>query len=88
VTLGSSEGRRIDFRKVLADTRVEEDIQDAYHYEDNLKKIRQKASRIVTNAEGITKDAKTLDDHLKECLKELQLRISEAVQEIQKKEIP
>lgn len=86
VTLGSSERRAIDFRRVLADKRVEEAIQDAYQYEENIKKIRQKAGRIVTSAEEITKNANALDARLKECLKELQRRISEAVQEIEGKE--
>jgi len=86
VTLGSSERRAIDFKKVLADKRVEEAIQDVYQYEENIKKIRQKAGRIVTSAEEITKNANALDARLKECLKELQHRISEAVQEIEGKE--
>jgi Mg2+ and Co2+ transporter CorA len=83
VTLGSSERRTIDFKRVLADKRVEEAIQDTRQYEENVKKIRQKAARIVTNAEEITKNANALDTRLKECLKELQRRISEAVQEIE-----
>jgi Mg2+ and Co2+ transporter CorA len=74
----------VDIKRLLADKRIEEAIQDAYQYEDNVKRIRQKAGRIVTNAEEITKNANVLDDHLKRCLKELQRRISEAVQEIEK----
>jgi hypothetical protein len=83
VTLSPLERRTIDFKRVLADKRVEEAIHDAYQYEENIKKIRQKAGRIVTNAEEITKNANVLDARLKECLKELQRRISEAVQEIE-----
>jgi Mg2+ and Co2+ transporter CorA len=86
VTLGSSERRAIDFRRVLADKRVEEAIHDAYQYEENIKKIRQKAGRIVTSAEEITKNANALDARLKECLKELQRRIGEVVQEIEGKD--
>jgi len=73
----------VDLRKVLADKRVEEAIEDAYRYKEYIKKIRQKAGRIVTNAKGITQDADDLDYCLKECLKELQQRISRAVQEIE-----
>jgi len=83
VTLSSLERRAIDFRRVLADKRVEEAIQDAYQYEENIRKIRQKAGRIVTSAEEITKNANVLDARLKECLKELQRRIGDAVQEIE-----
>jgi len=37
----------------------------------------------VTSAEEITRNANALDARLKECLRELQRRISEAVQEIE-----
>ena len=72
-----------DLKRLLADKRIEEAIRDAYQYEDNVKRIRQKAGRIVTNAEEITRNANVLDDHLKRCLNELQRRICEAVQEIE-----
>ena len=75
----------VDLRKVLADKRVEEAIKDAYRYKEHIKKIRQKARRIVTNAKSITKEADELDNCLKECLKELHHRISRAVQEIEGK---
>jgi len=83
ITLHPLERRTIDFKRVLADKRVEEAIKDAYGYEENIKKIRQKARGIVTNAEEITQNANDLDIRLEECLKELQRRIDEAVQEIE-----
>jgi Mg2+ and Co2+ transporter CorA len=73
----------VDLKRLLADKRIEDAIKGAYQYQDNVKRIRQKAGRIVTNAEEITKNANALDDHLKQCLKELQRRISEAVQQIE-----
>ena len=84
IALHPLERKAVDLRKVLADKRVEEAIKDAYRYKEHIKKIRQKARRIVTNAKGITQDADDLDDCLKECLKELQRRINRAVQEMER----
>lgn len=74
----------MDLRKAFADKRVEEAIKDAYRYKEHIKKIRQKAERIVTNAKGITQDTDDLEDCLKECLKELQYRISRAIQDMER----
>jgi hypothetical protein len=50
VALHTLEKRAIDFKRVLADSRVEEAIKNAYGYEENIKKIRQKARKIAANA--------------------------------------
>jgi len=73
-----------DLRKVLADKRIEDSISDAYEYKEYVKKIRGKALKIITNAKGITENIDELDNSLKQALKELQQRINDAVQEIDK----
>ena len=76
------ERKAVDLQKVLADKRIEEAINDAYQYEQHVKNIRKKATGIVTSAKGITRDADDLDDCLKRCLKELQRRITDAVEQL------
>jgi len=74
--------RDLDVQKLFADKRIEEAIQDAYDYQDKLRKIRVSAHKIEKNAKGITENANELDECLKRSLKELQCRIRNAVQEI------
>jgi len=72
----------LDVQKLFADKRIEETLQDTYHYQDKLRKIRANAHKIEKNAKDITENANELDDCLKRSLKELQYRIKDAVQQI------
>lgn len=72
----------IDFRKLFADQKINEVIQTAYGYCEWIKKIKEKAQRIGTNAQGIKEDVNHLDKHLKQVLNELQTRINEAILQI------
>lgn len=72
----------LDVQQLFADKRIEEAIQDAYQYQDKLRKIRANAHKIEKNAKSITENANELDDCIKRSLKELQYRIKDAVQEI------
>lgn len=73
--------RSIDLKKLFTDKRIEEAIKDAYQYQAYVKNIRNKVLNIVTNAKGITQNVDDLDNCLKQCLRELQHKISEAVRE-------
>jgi len=72
----------LDVQKLFADKRIEEAIQDAYKYQDKLRKIRANAHKIEKNAKSITENANELDECLKHSLRELQQRINNAVTEI------
>ncbi|MGA9388716.1 MAG: hypothetical protein WBV70_07830 [Candidatus Bathyarchaeia archaeon] len=74
--------KEIDFHKLFADQKINQAIKDAYDYCDWTKKIRYKARRIETTAQGVTEDIKQLDSHLKQALRELQARINEAISQI------
>jgi alkylhydroperoxidase/carboxymuconolactone decarboxylase family protein YurZ len=74
--------KEIDFRKLFADQKINQAIKDAYDYCDWVKKIRYKARRIETTAQGVTEDIKQLDMHLKQALRELQAKINEAILQI------
>lgn len=74
--------KEIDFHKLFADQKISQAIKDAYNYCDWVKKIRYKARRIETTAQGVTEDIKQLDMHLKQALRELQARINEAILQI------
>jgi hypothetical protein len=78
--------RQIDFQKVFADQRIGQLIRDAYNYSDWVKKIKYKARRIETTAQGITDDAKQLDGHIRQNLQELQAKIHDAVTQFEKLE--
>lgn len=78
--------RQIDFQKVFADQRIGQLIRDAYNYSDWIKKIKYKARRIETTAQGITEDAKQLDGHIRQNLQELQAKIHDAVTQFEKLE--
>jgi len=73
---------KLDVQKLFADKRIEEAIQDAYEYQEKLRKIRVNAQKSEKNAKSITENANELDECLKRSLKELQCRINDAVQEI------
>jgi len=74
--------KEIDFHKLFADQKINQAIKDAYDYCEWVKKIRYKARRIETTAQGVTEDVKQLDMHLKQALRELQARINEAILQI------
>jgi len=75
--------KEIDFHKLFADQRINEAIKDAYNYCEWVKKIKYKARRIETTAQGVTEDIKQLDMQLKQALQELQARIHNAVTQIE-----
>jgi hypothetical protein len=68
-----------DLRKLLEEKRIEEAAKDAMHYQEYLRKIRIKATRIISNARSMIEIANDLDMHLRTCLVELQKRIEGAV---------
>jgi hypothetical protein len=74
--------KEIDFHKLFADQKINQAIKDAYDYCEWIKKIRYKARRIETTAQGVTEDIKQLDIHLKQALRELQTRINETISQI------
>jgi len=74
--------REIDFRKLFTDKKINEAIEEAYHYSEWIKRIREKTQRIALNAKGVIEDVNQLDSHLKRSLKELQTRINNAVMQI------
>ena len=71
-----------DLRKLLEEKRIGEAARDAMHYQEYLRKIRAKATRIVSNARSMIEIANDLDMHLRTCLEELQKRIEGTVEEI------
>lgn len=75
--------QNIDLRKVLVDKRIDEPIKAAYKYVDYVKRIRQKTRKIPALARGIDQDVDDLDALLKQCFKEFQKRIKEAVMRIE-----
>jgi hypothetical protein len=79
VTLHLFQHIPIDFRKLFADQKINEAIKTAYGYCEWIKKIKERATRIRTNAQGIKEDIAQLDKHLKQALGELQTRINEAI---------
>jgi gas vesicle protein len=79
VTLDMFRHEPIDFRKLFADQKIKEAIKTAYGYCEWLRKIKERAQRIGTNAQGIKEDIDQLDKHLKQALGELQTRIDEAI---------
>lgn len=79
VTLHMFQHEPIDFRKLFADQKIKEAINTAYGYCEWIKKIKERAQRIGTNAQGIKEDIDQLDRHLKQALGELQTRIDEAI---------
>lgn len=74
--------KEIDFQKLFADQKINQAIKDAYDYCEWVRKIRYKARRIETTAQGVTEDAKQLDICLKQALRELQAKINEAISQI------
>ena len=74
--------KEIDFHKLFADQKINQAIKDAYDYCEWVKKIKYKARRIETTAQGVTEDIKQLDTCLKQALRELQARINEAISRI------
>jgi len=80
--------KNMDFQKLFADQKINQAIKDAYNYCEWVKKIRYKARRIETTAQGITGDIKQLDTQLRQALQELQARIHNAVTQIENVEEP
>jgi len=75
--------KEIDFHKLFADQKINQAIKDAYNYCEWVKKIKYKARRIETTAQGVTEDIKQLDTQLRQALQELQARIHDAVTQIE-----
>jgi hypothetical protein len=69
----------ISFSKLFADQKINEAVKEAYHYCGWAKKIREKAKRIETNANGINQDIDELDKLLRRSLNDLQTRINNAI---------
>jgi hypothetical protein len=75
--------RDIDFRRLFAEKKISEAIDEACRYSEWTKRLREKAQRIDTNTKGIIEDVNQLDSHLRRSLEELQTRINEAVVQIE-----
>ena len=75
--------RDIDFRRLFAEKKISEAIDEACRYSEWTKKLREKAQRIDTNTKGIIEDVNQLDSHLRQTLEKLQTRINEAVVQIE-----
>ncbi len=78
--------KEIDFNKLFADQKINEAIKEAYNYCTWVKKIKEKARRIETNAEDIQQDTDDLDKQLRRALNELQSRINNAIAKIDSEE--
>jgi archaellum component FlaC len=74
--------RPINLQKVLADKRIDEPIRRAYGYAEFMKKAKQKTRKLRVLAGGIDNDISDIDALLKQCFKEFQQRVEEALQEI------
>jgi hypothetical protein len=74
--------RELDFSRLFADQKIGEVIKQAFDYCGWVKKIRERASRIESNADGINQDIDELDKHLRRILNELQNRINIAINSI------
>jgi hypothetical protein len=74
--------KEVDFGKLFADQKISEAIKEAYNYCEWARRIREKARRIETNADGIGQDIDELDKHLRRTLSELQARINNAINRI------
>jgi hypothetical protein len=74
--------RQVDIKKILADKKIEEAITEAFQYHEYLKNIRKGAQKIISNARSVVQNVDDLDNCLKQCLKQLQERINNAVHEI------
>lgn len=83
IALQPFQHREIDFSKLFSEKKINDAIEEASHYCEWVKGIREKTQRIMTNAKGVSEDTELLDDHLKRTLKELQSRINDAVMAIQ-----
>lgn len=79
--------RDIDFRRLFAEKKISEAIDEACRYSEWTKRMREKAQRIDTNTKGIIEDVNQLDSHLRRSLEELQTRINDAVIQIEATEI-
>lgn len=78
--------KEIDFHKLFADQKINQAIKDAYNYCEWVRKIKHKARRIETTAQGVTEDIKQLDVQLRQALQELQAKIHDAVVQIEGEE--
>ena len=72
----------VDFSRLFTNERITEAIHEAFDYCEFVKRIREKARRIETNADGIGQDVDELDRHLKRALTELNNRINNAINQI------
>jgi len=72
----------VDIRRLLEEKRIEEAVRDALHYQEYLRRIRVKTARIISDARSVVENSDELDLHLKTCLRELQNRIRETVEEV------
>jgi uncharacterized protein YoxC len=75
--------RDIDFRRLFAEKKISEAIDEACRYSEWTKRMREKAQRIDSNTKGIIEDVNQLDSHLRQTLEKLQTRINEAVVQIE-----
>jgi len=70
---------RTNIKDIFADKEIEDAIRNASRYQEYLRKIKIKASRMIAGARDIIHISDDLDSCLRRCLKELQDRIKEAV---------
>jgi hypothetical protein len=82
IALQPFNARQVDIKKFLADKKIEEAIAEAFQYHEYLKNIRKGAQRIISNARSVAQNVEDLDNCLKQCLKQLEERINNAVHEI------
>ena len=75
--------RDIDFRKLFAEKKISEAIDEACRYSEWTRRMREKAQRIDSNTKGRIEDVNQLDSHLRRTLEKLQTRINEAVVQIE-----
>ena len=75
--------RDIDFRRLFAEKKISEAIDEACRYSEWTKRMRERAQRIDSNTKGIIEDVNQLDSHLRRSLEELQTRINDAVIQIE-----
>jgi len=79
--------RELDFGRLFADQKIGEAIKEAFDYCEWVKRIREKARRIETNADGIDDDIDELDKHLRRVLSELQNKIDSTINHIATAEV-
>lgn len=71
-----------NLQKLLTENEIENIVKDAMNYQQYVRNIKTKATRIISNSRSIVNISDELDAHLKECLIGFQERIRNKVKEI------